>query len=76
MFVSHTNTRQVTHYGSANQEFSHTSVRSTKQKAVLIAGIPNPPSPIPSLFPFLPIPYPSQKFVWCSVNVAINLILE
>ena len=61
--LSLTNTRQgtrqqVTQHGSANQEFTDTSVRSNEQKGLLIAGVPYHLSPIPLFYPFVPIPYP------------------
>ena len=43
---------------SSNQEFADASVRSNEQKGLLIAGVPYHLSPIPLIFPFLPIPYP------------------
>ena len=49
--------QQVTHHGSANQEFADASVRSDEQKGVLIAGVPYPLSPIPLLFPPYPLPF-------------------
>ena len=50
---------------SSNQEFAEASVPSNEQKGLLIAGVPYHLSPIPLIFPFLPIPYPFLvKFVW------------
>ena len=53
--LSLSNTRQgVTHHGSTNQEW-------TKRGFFNRAGVPYPLSPIPLLFPLLPVPYPFQR---------------
>ena len=55
---------------SSNQEFADASVRSNEQKGLLIAGVPYHLSPIPLIFPFLPIPYP----FWCLLRRLCSLV--
>ena len=63
-YLSLTNTRQdtrqqVSHYGSSNQEFVDTSVRTEMKRkggGGIMAGVPHPLSPIP-----LPFSLPPQQ---------------